>query len=365
MVAGSTQRKTEMNQSVSYEYFDSRRYFHKLFNERSRQMGLKASEPAAVRAWQRKARAKLIDLLGLKRMLPAARPRARRVEATDAGDHTRELWLIQTQREVTLPFYLLRPKGTTGPLPAVICPHGHSSGGKLSPAGVRANEAVAQSIEQHNYDYGVQFARAGLLAFCPDARGFGQRQEREVRADPMASSCHHLQMMGGPLGIPVAGMWTFDLMRLADHVLARRDVLPDRLACAGLSGGGLQTLYFSAVDQRLRCAVISGYFYGARDALLEQPGNCPCNMVPHLWESFDMGDVGALIAPRALLIETGDVDGLNGLTGVKNVKSQVRITRQAYRAHGAAERLVHDIFPGPHTWHGVQAIPWVKRWLAE
>ena len=357
-----------MNQSVFPEYFDSRRYFHRLFDERARQMGLKTSEPAAVRAWQRKARAKLVALLGLQRMLPAARPRARRVEAADAGDHTRELWLMETQRDVTLPFYLLRPKGAApgAPgLPAVICPHGHHSAGKLSPAGVRANEAVAQSIEQHNYDYGVQFARAGLLAFCPDARGFGQRQEREVRANPMASSCHHLQMMGGPLGITVAGMWAFDLMRLADHVLARRDVLPGRLACAGLSGGGLQTLYFSALDRRVRCAVISGYFYGACQSLLEQPGNCPCNMVPRLWESFDMGDVGALIAPRPLLIETGEVDGLNGQAGVKNVTSQVRITRQAYRGHGAAERLAHDIFPGPHKWHGVAAIPWVKRWLTE
>ena len=41
-------------------------------------------------------------------------------------------------------------------------------------------------------------------------------------------------------------------------------------------------------------------------------GNCSCNYVPHLFEHVDMGDVGALIAPRPLLVETGTHDDLNG-----------------------------------------------------
>ena len=344
-------------------YYDSRKHFDRYFRSHARQMGMRAPTPAHLRAWATAARKKLIDLLGLKRMRPTS-PRPRMTESVDCGDYLREHWLMQTQRYVTLPFYLLRPKGAGGPLPAVICPHGHGGGGKAAVAGVGANPAVAKAIQEYNYDYGVQFARAGLLAFCPDARGFGERQEREARADVLASSCHMLQLMGGPLGIPVAGMWTFDLMRLMDHIQRRRDVRRGRVGCAGLSGGGLQTLYFAAADTRVACAVISGYFYGARESLLQMPGNCQCNMVPHMWENFDQGDVGAMIAPRPLLIETGDADTLNGAPGLANVFPQVKIARKAYSLLKAQDRLRHDIFAGQHRWHGTEAVGWMKKWLS-
>jgi len=344
-------------------YYDSRKAFGKHFNAHSRQMGLKATTPASLKAWMKRARAKLVDLLGLERLQPAA-PRPRKTESVDCGDYTRERWLIETQRDVTMPFYVLAPKGAKGPLPAVLCPHGHGGGGKAAVAGVQASEEVTAAIENYNYAYGVAFARAGFRVFCPDARGFGERQEKEVRQAPLSSSCHQLQLMAGPLGIPVAGLWVFDLMRLADYVLSRKDVCPDRLGCAGLSGGGLQTLFFSAVDTRVTCAVVSGYFYGVRDSLLMMPGNCDCNVIPRLWENFDMGDVGALIAPRPLLIETGDQDGLNGAGGLKNVSSQLRIARRGYRLLGSGSHLKHDVFAGQHRWNGAEAIPWMQRWLA-
>jgi dienelactone hydrolase len=344
--------------------YHARKHFDAVFRKRGRQMGLKVASPAAVKAWQRKARAKLHDLLGLKLMKPApARPRM--TESVDCGDYTREHWLIDTQRDITMPFYLLRSKGAAGRLPAVLCPHGHCAGGKIATAGVAETDQMRQLIQEFNYDYGVQFARAGFLAFCPDARGFGERRDPDGINNPLGSTCHQLDMMGAPLGIPVAGMWIFDLMRLIDHIQTRKDARRGPVGCAGLSGGGLQTLYLSAVDTRVACAVVSGYFYGARESLLHQPGNCPCNIIPHMWESFDLGDLGALIAPRPLLIETGDVDGLNGASGLKNVRSQVAIARKAYRAHKAQHKLCHDVFEGPHRWNGVKAIPWMKRWLGQ
>jgi hypothetical protein len=167
-----------------------------------------------------------------------------------------------------------------------------------------------------------------------------------------------------PLGQTVTGMWAWDLHRLIDYIETRDDCRADRIGCAGLSGGGLQTLWATAFDERIRCAVVSGYFYGYKEALLDGHTNCACNYVPHLYEHVDMGDIGALIAPRPLLIETGDQDGLNGASGLENVYSQLAITRRAYQTLDHEDGLAHDVFAGEHRWLGVQAIPWLKQFLA-
>jgi dienelactone hydrolase len=345
-------------------YYDSRRQLHERLLACGRRMGVKARSAEEFAAWATAARAKYAELLGLAKMTPVP-ANARITASADCGDYVREHWLMETEPHVTMPFYLLRPKGAAGARPAVICPHGHGGGGKAAVAGVADIPEVAEAIGKFNYAYGVEFVRAGLLAFCPDVRGFGERQEPEVRAGPLDCSCHLLQVMGAPQGIPVMGMMTFDLMRLLDHMQKRPDVIPSRIGCAGLSGGGWQTLSLSALDRRVACAVVSGYFYGVAESLLELPGNCSCNVVPGMWEYFDMGDLGAMIAPRPLLVESGDRDDLNGKGGLDNVYPQVRIASAAYGLLGAGDRIYHDVFHGPHRWHGLLAVPWMKEWLTQ
>lgn len=179
----------------------------------------------------------------------------------------------------------------------------------------------------------------------------------------MGSSCRELNQMAISLGLTVTGMWVFDLMRLIDYMETREDCDLSRLGCAGLSGGGLQTLWLSAMDDRVKAAVVSGYFYGYHDSLLLLSGNCSCNYVPHLWETVDMGDIAALIAPRPLMIETGDQDPLNGRGGVENVVSQLEITRRAYRLFHAEENLAHSLNHGAHRWYGRDAYGFMTHHL--
>lgn len=70
---------------------------------------------------------------------------------------------------------------------------------------------------------------------------------------------------------------TWDLMRLIDYVAARGAWSLRELGCVGFSGGGMQTLYLAALDERVRWALISGYLYGVRDAQLTLNNNCSCN----------------------------------------------------------------------------------------
>ena len=292
-------------------------------------------------------------------------PRATITGAEKLDGYSRQRVEIHTEPDVVMPMYVLIPEGK-GPFPAVMAPHGHAGDGKNGPAGIATSGKVAEIIRTANYAYGPQMARAGFITFCPDARGFGERREIfQKDADPTECSCREVLQMAISLGQTVTGMWTWDLHRLADYIATRRDCVKGALACIGLSGGGHQAIWAAALDERIRCTITSGYFYGYKESLLELSNNCACNYVPHLWEHVDMGEIGALIAPRALLVESGSRDPLNGKNGLANVRSQVAIARRAYKLLGAAERLQHDVYEGEHQWYGNNAVQWVRKWIAD
>lgn len=345
------------------------------FDRTSKRHAFSAADAAQLELWCDETRRTLGGLIGLDRLEPCE-PKAELLERVTLGELLREKWRIRTELGVWMPFYVLKPAHQLSEdrrLPALIAPHGHGVGGKAGVAGaldaVEAGdrEGLEAAIGRHNNDYGLQLARAGFVVFAPDARGAGER--REV-ANPGAAaeellecSCRRLSQMALGLGLTVTGLWVWDLMRLIDHVSAREDCDGSRIGCAGFSGGGLQTLWLSALDKRVRCAVVSGYLYGYRDSLLLLNGNCACNYVPGLWETADMGDIAALIAPRALLVETGRDDPLNGERGAVNAQEQIAIAAAAYRISGAPDALEHRLYEGAHRWYGTEVIPFLKRHL--
>lgn len=272
------------------------------------------------------------------------------------GEIRREHWRIQVEPEIWMTLFLLVPPVPERSAPVFLCPPGHNGAGKYAVAGVREYAAVAEKIDQYHYDYGLQLARLGCVAVCPDCRGFGERREdlRDTLRLPegLKGDCYRLAHMGEPLGIPVLGMLTWDLARLMDWLEAEGRFDLSRLGCLGFSGGGMQTLWIAALDERIRLAVISGYLYGYRDALLTLNSNCSCNYVPHLWEHLDMGDIASLIAPRPLWVQSCKADRLNGPRGIVNVREQVAVARAAYTLLGRPERLIHEVCEGPHQWHG-------------
>lgn len=345
--------------------FRSASYMRGRFQALGRSRRFEAKDLDAWRFWRQGLRCTIRKLLGLHRMVPA--PLAPRVtETVQCAGYKRQRVEIDTEPGLTMPLYVLIPDSLMGTAPAVLAPHGHLSGGKLATTGQRdISPTMAETIDQHNYDYGVQAVRRGYVVFCPDARGFGERRERfhEKPEQLLEWSCRNLARMGLPLGLTVAGMWVWDLMALLDYVAARPETTGEKIGCIGLSGGGLQTLYLAALDDRIACAVVSGYFYGVADSLLHMSENCDCNFVPNLWEMADMGDVAALIAPRPLLFESGWSDPLNGPRGIDNVLEQYAVTRRAYELLAVPDRLAIDVFDGGHKWHGALSFDWLDKWL--
>ncbi len=317
-----------------------------------------AGSAAELEGWQARTRRFLCGLLGLDALTPCPPfPVLLGTEELPGRPYRRHKLTIHTEADVVMPLYLLEPKQSApGPRPAVIATHGHQSGGKDAVAGRDDIPEVARAIERGNYTYGTALAAMGFMVFCPDARGFGERRETGAQGETpdrrLASSCRALSHMALGVGLTLAGLWVWDLLRLIDYIETRPECDSGRIACVGFSGGGMQALLAAALDSRVRFAATSGYFYGYHDSLLVLNENCDCNYVPGLWNAVDMGDLGALVAPRALAVESGDSDRLSGKRGLANVTEQLETTRRAYRLLGAEHNLTHHVFAGPHRWQG-------------
>lgn len=402
-------------------------------------------------AWQLRSRATLRELLGLEKMddcalepeidevvllspkrangrdeAPAEKAegfvRTENKEALSNDTICRYHVLLRTEPDITLSAYLLVPASANAGTPIFLCPPGHNGAGKYTVAGVRGARAIEESIEKYNYDFGWQLACLGYVAFCPDVRGFGERREEleDTKTLPLAmkGDCYWLAHMGEPIGIPVLGMLSWDLMRCVDflkeYIITKEGKLqrrkesvaeerasvcaaqmpekrggyfsstklpqqiagnerpssatacwnPERIIAFGFSGGAMQSLYLSALDERVHATFLSGYMYGFRDSLLRMNRNCSCNYVPHLMEHFDMGDIASLIAPRRLMIQSCREDRLAGVRGLTNVQEQVDIIRANYAVTGNAEHVQQDIEDGPHHLD-TRHLQDIAKWLAE
>lgn len=345
-------------------YYTSLAHIGNVFDKYARRNGLNAETKEEYLAWKDRIRRKLKKLIGLDRMETCPlKPIIEERVLLDSGI-TREKVLIQVEPDVWMPMFILIPETCRNNKQAkcYLAPCGHMGGGKYSVAGVDSIPIVKDQIKVFNYDYGMQLARLGYVVFCPDSRGFGERRDENIQTDDdfIKNSCFNLAHMAEPLGLTVIGMCTWDLMRLIDYIVERDEWDSYDISCLGFSGGGMQTLWLAALDDRVKKAVISGYMYGYKDSLLELNNNCSCNYVPHLWENVDMGDIGALIAPRPLIIQSCRQDHLNGKRGVQNAIEQVDIIRKAYHLMRVDDRIMQDFFDGGHQWHSENIEEYVK-----
>ena len=337
-------------------YYEDEPALRDRLKREGRSAAFKGATPGDFEAWQIATRDRLFDLLGLS-IMDRAPIEVRELDRVQiAGGIVRTHAMLQVERDVWMPFYLLEPQtpkfDAHGCKRCYICPHGHQGAGAASVAGVTGVPAVDDAVRKFNYDYGLRLARMGYVTVCPDSRGWGSRRDWKGQGDDensyLRGTCLNQARMAEPLGLTVAGLNAWDNMRLIDYLETRGDIAMDDLGCFGFSGGGYMTLYLAALDPRVRKAFVSGYLYGVDDSLLHLNGNCSCNYTPGLWRLLDMGDIASLIAPRPLLVQSCEKDHLNGARGLANVDEQLSIVRDAYGLVGHADDLLHEVCPGGH-----------------
>jgi dienelactone hydrolase len=312
----------------------------------------RATTRDAWQTWRVALRERLRELLGLSAdgvaeggARVALNPRV--VEVQEEEAYRREKLVYDTAPGITAVAYLLVPRGVALPRPAVLCPPGHGQG----------KEAVAQ--KGTTQDYGVRLAEAGFVTLAPEHIGFGERQKLDQGDAQKGYRLTNLKLQ--LLGQSIIGLRLWDLQRAIDLLQSRPEARQDRIGCCGLSLGGEMTLYLSVLDDRIRCAVISGFLNTFRQTFCAVE-HCNCGYVPGILKWAEMGDIAAAIAPTPLLVEAGRRDRGFPLAGALEGYA---IARRAYEVAGVPERCDLDVFAGGHAFSGRKAIPWLQRWLGD
>ena len=109
-------------------------------------------------SWQKAAREKLRELLGMDRMIPAEPDLSLEWEKQRAG-YTEMRFTFQSEPGYRIPAHLLLPDGVKNP-PVIICLQGHSPGMYIS-LGIVKQEKDELSIKNGNRDFCIRAVKEG------------------------------------------------------------------------------------------------------------------------------------------------------------------------------------------------------------
>jgi cephalosporin-C deacetylase-like acetyl esterase len=331
-----------------YAYLEAQAKTH--FDARRQAVaGLKTPEDVARRQDALKAafREALGELPGEKTPLNA------RVVGRDRRDGyavERVIYESRPGHHVTANLYL--PEGNP-PFPGVLVPCGHSENGK-----------AAETYQRIS----ILLAKNGLAALCFDPIGQGERaQWLDPSGKPAVkgSTTEHTLLGIGALlvGRSAAGYRVWDGIRSLDYLASRPDIDPTRLGCTGNSGGGTETAYLMALDDRILAAAPSCYITSLERLFATiGPQDAEQNVTGQVALGIDHADYVTMRAPRPTLLSVGTRDFFD-IRGSWDTYQEVKRIYCTLR-HG--ERV--DLFESDEP-HGFtrprreSAMRWMRRWL--
>lgn len=302
---------------------------------------------AELRGAQERLRSEFLEMIGLLPAPDRGELRARIVGRSVEAEYVLERITLETLPGVTVTANLYLPRQRNRLAPCVLYQCGHMPG-----------RLGAKAAYRGRY---LWYPRNGFACLALDPMGFGE-----------APGVHHgLSSLGFwhwlSLGFSPAGLEVWNGMRALDYLQTRPEVDASRIGATGISGGGVMTWYLAAADERIRVAApsCSTYTVGTQARARLVRYQCDCTFFPN-WRRWDLSMLGALIAPRPILLTGGARDPIFPPAGYRVAAERLKATYSALDPAVGASRVATVWGPGGHddspkfleaTW------AWMSKWL--
>ena len=241
-----------------------------------------------------------------------------------------EKMIFQTRPDVWMTANAYVPdKAKTEKVPAILHVHGHWAGAK--------QDRVVQSRC-------IGSVKHGFFVLVVDAMGAGERGLGKKLGE------YHGEMTGAtlfPIGLPLAGLQVYENMRAVDYLQTRPEVDGKHIGITGASGGGNQTMYAGAFDERFGC-VVPTCSVGTYDSYLGA-ACCMCEVVPGAVRFTEEGDVLGLAAGRGAMITSATRDAFQFSVGEAK-KTFARVESLA-KLLGKPDGVKHTIIESGHDYN--------------
>ncbi len=295
---------------------------------------------------QHDLRRRLQQLIGT---LPERTPLVPRITGTiETDDYRIDNLIFASQRGVLVSANLYVPHGK-GPFPGVLVPCGHSGLGKAY--------AAYQSVA-------ILLARHGFLTLVYDPLCQGERRQSHTPVRHMGTRHKLLNVNSLLVGRTFVTYSLWDGIRAIDYLHSHP--LCDRskpVGVTGNSGGGAQTMYLMAFDDRVGPAAPSCHITTLeRNFILGGAGD-GCQSPPYTGSlGFDHPDFFVIRAPRPSIILAAEKD-YKDIVFTRKTHAEAR---GAYELLGAGDRIDMFAFDDQHAFslpRRQAAVRWMRRWL--
>lgn len=248
--------------------------------------------------------------------------------------------------------YLLVPKDLKPGerRPVVVCQHGVEG----SPASVVEEDPESRAYKPYKA-FAARLAERGFIVFAPHNPYRGRDQFRQ------------LQRKAHPLGCSLFAVITAQHRQILKWLSGLEFVDPSRIGFYGLSYGGKTAMRVPAVLDGYALSICSGDFneWIGKTVSLDFDGSYMFTGEYEIGEwnvgnTFNYGEMAALISPRPFMVERGHQDGV-GLD--EWVAYEYAKVRRLYAKLGIGDRTEIEFFDGPHTINGKGTFKFLHRHL--
>lgn len=166
-------------------------------------------------------------------------------------------------------------------------------------------------------------------------------------------------------GLTWPGVYTAEDRAALDYLASREEIDSGRLACCGLSGGGLRTDYLAGMDDRISCSVSVGFMTTWKDFAVNTAFTHTWMIyIPGLSALMDFPDILSMRAPKPAMVMATEEDPLYTLSEVRAAEKSLQ---NVYDKAGSPQNFEMRYYGGPHQFDLAmqkEAFDWIDRHTA-